>query len=163
MTEVIPTLKGYASIVSKVFSGDFAGASAEAKEMGGELWSRIKGAWSATKDRFGNAMDVATGQNIGTANDIGIMANKGGAMPSTAVGGGFTGTGGSSALRRLIKTEGTKRVYELANGQTETRTGGTVAWRNNNPGNLKFEYAGSADKTVKSKRSKEKALSDAQK
>ena len=84
MTEVIPTLKGYASIVSKVFSGDFAGASAEAKEMGGELWSRIKGAWSATKDRFGNAMDVATGQNIGTANDIGIMANKGGSMPSTA-------------------------------------------------------------------------------
>jgi len=38
-----------------------------------------------------------------------------------------------------------------------------VAWRNNNPGNLKFEYAGSADKTVKSKRTKEQALLSAQK
>lgn len=63
----------------------------------------------------------------------------------------------------LILTEGTKRIYQMADGSTETRTGGTVAWRNNNPGNLKFEFKGSADKTVKSKRSKEKALSDAKK
>ncbi|WP_180001249.1 phage tail tape measure protein [Acinetobacter sp. YH12255] len=64
---------------------------------------------------------------------------------------------------RLVATQGTKRIYQMANGATETRTGGTVAWRNNNPGNLKFEFNGSADKTVKTKRSKQKALSDAQK
>lgn len=149
MAEVIPTLKGYASIIQKLFSGDFAGASAEAKEMFAEFGSRAKDAISPA---WNKAADFMLGG-----------AFKMGDSQSPAVGGGFTGTGGASALRQLIKAEGTKRVYELANGQTETRTGGTVAWRNNNPGNLKFEYAGSADKTVKSKRSKEKALSDAQK
>jgi hypothetical protein len=64
---------------------------------------------------------------------------------------------------RLVATQGTKRIYQMVDGSTETRTGGTVAWRNNNPGNLKFEFNGSADKTVKTKRSKQKALSDAQK
>lgn len=149
MAEVIPTLKGYASIIQKLFSGDFAGASAEAKEMFAEFGARAKDAISPA---WNKAADFMLGG-----------AFKMGDNQSPAVGGGFTGTGGASALRQLIKAEGTKRVYELANGQTETRTGGTVAWRNNNPGNLKFEYAGSADKTVKSKRSKEKALSDAQK
>ena len=149
MAEVIPTLKGYASIIQKLFSGDFAGASAEAKEMFAEFGSRAKDAISPA---WNKAADFMLGG-----------AFKMGDNQSPAVGGGFTGTGGASALRRLVAVDGTKRVYELANGQTETRTGGTVAWRNNNPGNLKFEYAGSADKTVKSKRSKEKALSDAQK
>lgn len=149
MAEVIPTLKGYASIIQKLFSGDFAGASAEAKEMFAEFGARAKDAISPAWNKAADFM-------LGGAFKIGDNQ-------SPAVGGGFTGTGGASALRQLIKAEGTKRVYELANGQTETRTGGTVAWRNNNPGNLKFEYAGSADKTVKSKRSKEKALSDAQK
>lgn len=69
----------------------------------------------------------------------------------------------SNRIIKLIKTEGTKRIYQMSNGATETRTGGTVAWRNNNPGNLKFGFNGSADKTVKTKRSKQKALSDAQK
>lgn len=149
MAEVIPTLKGYASIIQKLFSGDFAGASAEAKEMFAEFGSRAKDAISPAWNKAADFM-------LGGAFKIGDNQ-------SPAVGGGFAGTGGASALRRLVAVDGTKRVYELANGQTETRTGGTVAWRNNNPGNLKFEYAGSADKTVKSKRSKEKALSDAQK
>ncbi|WP_213948318.1 hypothetical protein [Luteibacter sp. dw_328] len=43
-----------------------------------------------------------------------------------------------------------------------TAQDGTVSWRNNNPGNLKFEFEGSADKTVHSTRSKEKALEQAQ-
>ena len=149
MAEVIPTLKGYASIIQKLFSGDFAGASEEAKEMFAEFGSRAKDAISPA---WNKAADFMLGG-----------AFKMGDNQSPAVGGGFTGTGGSSALRQLIKAEGTKRVYELANGQTETRTGGTVAWRNNNPGNLKFGFKGSADKTNKLTRSKEKALSDAQK
>lgn len=69
----------------------------------------------------------------------------------------------SNKILTLIATEGTKRIYQMGDGATETRTGGTVAWRNNNPGNLKFEFQGSADKSVKSKRTKEKALSDARK
>lgn len=50
----------------------------------------------------------------------------------------------------------------MDDGSIETREGGTVAWRNNNPGNLKFEYAGSADKSVTSKRTPEAALAAAQ-
>lgn len=68
----------------------------------------------------------------------------------------------ASSIKRLIGIDNTKRVYELADGRTETRDGGTVSWRNNNPGNLKFEHAGSADKTATSKRSRAKALADAQ-
>lgn len=63
---------------------------------------------------------------------------------------------------RLIRTQGTTRVFEMEDGSTETREGGTVSWRNNNPGNLKFEYARSADSTVRSTRSKADALTAAQ-
>jgi len=70
---------------------------------------------------------------------------------------------GVGYIKSLLHTEGKTRVYDKGDGSTETREGGTVAWRNNNPGNLKFEYAGSADKTVKSKRTKEQALLSAQK
>lgn len=62
----------------------------------------------------------------------------------------------------VVETVGKKRVYKMEDGSIEERTGGSVSWRNNNPGNLKFEYANSADKTVKTMRTKEKALSDAQ-
>lgn len=54
MAEVIPTLKGYASIIQKLFSGDFAGAAEEAKEMFAEFGSRAKEAiapvWNAVAD-----------------------------------------------------------------------------------------------------------------
>lgn len=67
-----------------------------------------------------------------------------------------------NTVKRLVESVGTKRVYETADGQTETRTGGSVSWRNNNPGNLKFENAESADPTVKSRRTKAQALAAAQ-
>lgn len=54
-----------------------------------------------------------------------------------------------------------KRVYKLESGDVEERIGGSVSWRNNNPGNLKLVYAGSADKTVKTKRTKAQALASA--
>ncbi|WP_291348085.1 MULTISPECIES: phage tail tape measure protein [unclassified Acinetobacter] len=69
----------------------------------------------------------------------------------------------SNKIVDLVGVDGKRRIYKMADGSTETRDDGTVAWRNNNPGNLKFEFKGSADKSVKSKRSKEKALSDAKK
>ena len=70
--------------------------------------------------------------------------------------------GDPNTITGLIKTQGTTRVYQMGDGSRETREGGTVSWRNNNPGNLKFEYAGSADKTVTSRRTPEAALSAAQ-
>lgn len=65
-------------------------------------------------------------------------------------------------ITRLVATQGTTRVYELEDGHWLAAHGGTVAWRNNNPGNLKFEFKGSADSSVHSHRSKEKALESAQ-
>lgn len=71
---------------------------------------------------------------------------------------------GKKSILELLSTDGSKtRVYKNADGSIEKRVGGTASWRNNNPGNLKFEYAGSADKTVKSGRTKEAALAAAQK
>ena len=63
---------------------------------------------------------------------------------------------------RLIDAHGKTRVLELSDGTIVQRDGGSASWRNNNPGNLKFEYAGSADKTVLVRRSKTRALQDAQ-
>lgn len=70
--------------------------------------------------------------------------------------------GDPQKITGLIRTEGKTRVYQMDDGSIETREGGTVSWRNNNPGNLKFEYANSADKTVKTARTKEEALAAAQ-
>ncbi|GAA0906613.1 hypothetical protein GCM10009552_13800 [Rothia nasimurium] len=65
-------------------------------------------------------------------------------------------------ISRLVATQGMTRVYEMDDGTWTTAREGTVAWRNNNPGNLKFEFHGSADKSVQSKRGKDEALDDAQ-
>ena len=66
-------------------------------------------------------------------------------------------------IEKVIGVQGTKRIYQMSDGTIETRDSGAVAWRNNNPGNLKFGFKGSADKTVKTQRTREKALADAQK
>jgi hypothetical protein len=67
----------------------------------------------------------------------------------------------SDAISSLVESSGVRRVFRKSDGSIEQREGGTVSWRNNNPGNLKFEYAGSADKTVKTKRTKAAALAAA--
>ncbi|AIY40135.1 hypothetical protein LT85_0977 [Collimonas arenae] len=97
---------------------------------------------------------------------------KGAAVVGDAVKTGASAAGGyvkgraekmASPIVRLVKAVGMTRIFEHQDGSVEQRDGGTAAWRNNNPGNLKFEYAGSADKTVKTKRTKEAALAAAQK
>ena len=88
------------------------------------------------------------------------MAYKAGQAAGTVMRGVDTAGG---VIRKLLGAEGKKRIYENADGSVVERKGGSVSWRNNNPGNLKFEFAGSADKTVRSKRSKAQALEAAQK
>lgn len=66
MREVIPTLQGYASIIKKIFEGNFSGAWSEAKEMGQEFWKRVKSFGSAAYERVTDSVDVATGQEKGT-------------------------------------------------------------------------------------------------
>lgn len=88
------------------------------------------------------------------------MAYKAGAVAGTVMRGADVA---GNQIRRLLGVKGTERTYENTDGSVEKRSGGTVSWRNNNPGNMKFEYAGSADKTVRSKRTREQALASAQK
>jgi len=64
-------------------------------------------------------------------------------------------------IAKLLYTKDTNRVYELSNGEFEERSGGSASWRHNNPGNLKVEYANSADSTVHTNRTKEHALESA--
>ncbi|MDY1548008.1 peptidoglycan-binding domain-containing protein [Luteibacter sahnii] len=66
-------------------------------------------------------------------------------------------------IKRLVATQGTNRMYELEDGSWLKASEGTVAWRNNNPGNLKFGYKDSADTTVHTSRTKAAALASAQK
>jgi hypothetical protein len=65
-------------------------------------------------------------------------------------------------IERLLRTEGKTRIFAMSDGSVVQRIGGSASWRNNNPGNLKFEFSGSADKTVRSHRSRERALQAAQ-
>ncbi|HEX7814575.1 XVIPCD domain-containing protein [Dyella sp.] len=65
-------------------------------------------------------------------------------------------------ITSLEATQGTTRVYGLEDGNWLVAHGGTVAWRNNNPGNMKFGYADSADKTVHTHRTHDQALHAAQ-
>ena len=65
------------------------------------------------------------------------------------------------SITRLVSTEGRTRKYEMSDGSIIERSGGTVAWRNNNPGNLKFEYRGDGDETHIVSRSKAQALESA--
>lgn len=140
----IPTLKGYAEILQKLVNGDFKGAAWQSAQMFQNLGDSIIQGGKDIWNRATGAVDIATGQPVGTLSNTSILNNSSG---------GATGA----------TYDGMKRTYQLANGEQEVRTGGTVAWRNNNPGNLKFIYNGSADKTAKTSRSKEKALADAQK
>ena len=65
-------------------------------------------------------------------------------------------------IAQLLRSPGTHRVLLLADGSVIERSGGSASWRNNNPGNLKFEFAASADATSHAKRSREQALAFAQ-
>ncbi|GAB6194825.1 XVIPCD domain-containing protein [Lysobacter xanthus] len=69
---------------------------------------------------------------------------------------------GSKKIVALVEARGTERSYRMDDGSVEVWSGGTASWRHNNPGNLKFEFAGSADPTVHSSRSYQKALRVAQ-
>lgn len=69
---------------------------------------------------------------------------------------------GNAKIRRLIHSVGTTRVFQLEDASVIERSGGSASWRNNNPGNLKFEFKGSADRTVHANRSHDDALANAQ-
>ncbi len=113
MDEVIPTLKGYASIIQKLFSGDFAGALAESKEMAVEFGSRAKDAvkpaletasdlGSKAKDAVAPVWNKAADFALGGAFKIGKKkSHSGGGKPSK----GFTPQK-AAAIARVAKNIG---------------------------------------------------------
>lgn len=126
MAEVIPTLKGYASIIQKLFSGDFAGASAEAKEMFAEFGSRAKDAispaWNKAADfMLGGAFKMGDNQS---------PAVGGGAMPTGAPSKGFTPQK-AAAIAKVAKNIGVN-PNDLA-AVISFETGGTFSPSAKNP------------------------------
>ncbi len=111
---------------------------------------------------FGNA-DAQTRVDQRERGEIGYQSVATGAAKAAVGAVKSVVSSDANKIVGLVGVDGKRRIYKMADGSTETRDDGTVAWRNNNPGNLKFEFKGSADKSVKSKRTKEKALSDARK
>lgn len=79
-------------------------------------------------------------------------------MPSNA---GRQGMSQEHRIVRLVSSQGKTRTVEYDDGVIEIRAGGSASWRNNNPGNLKFEFAGSADKSARTSRTHDQALADA--
>lgn len=61
---------------------------------------------------------------------------------------------------RLVAAYGMTRIYELDDKSWVTAQDGTAAWRHNNPGNLKLEFAGS-EQNSSVHRTKERALENA--
>lgn len=159
-------IKDPAGALKEVATKVDEGVKTVANGAGKAVQGAIGGGIAKTLAFLGNeeakkAVEINEGKSAVTAKELAVGAAK--AVQEGVKGVVQTATSSTQKIVSLIATEGKKRIYQMADGSIETRTGGTVAWRNNNPGNLKLEFRGSADKTVKSKRSKEKALKDAQK
>lgn len=73
----IPTLQGYAEIFEKLVTGDFKGASWQAATMFQNLGDKIIAGGKAVWERATGAVDVATGQEVGTLGGTSIMNDNG--------------------------------------------------------------------------------------
>lgn len=176
---IMQVLKMIFSPVGVAIVAALAGVWAAVGDKIGKAWDVVLGKFLALwepiagflKDKF-NIVANATGAVGSWAKDKAAEVQKGVSSAGNAANGWIKDKTGvdvkqgvasvTAPISRLIEASGLKRVYGRRDGAIEQRDGGSVSWRNNNPGNLKFEYAGSADKSVKTKRSKERALQAAQ-
>lgn len=160
----------------KVISDVSGTANAWVKEKTGiDVKEHVATAWDATKSAAGNAWERVK-QGAADAGAAALAAAKtaavaavpetikravdAGARAAAEAKGRYDAADGGT-ISKVLAAVGMRRVYQRADGSVEQRDGGSVSWRNNNQGNLKFEYAGSADKTVKTSRTREQALAAA--
>lgn len=73
----IPTLKGYAEILQKLVNGDFKGAAWQSAQMFQNLGDKIIQGGKDIWNRATGAVDVATGQEVGTLGGTSIMNDNG--------------------------------------------------------------------------------------
>lgn len=73
----IPTLQGYAEIFEKLVTGDFKGASWQAATMFQNLGDKIIAGGKAVWERATGAVDIATGQEVGTLGGTSVFNENG--------------------------------------------------------------------------------------
>lgn len=93
----IPTLQGYAEIFEKLVTGDFKGASWQAATMFQNLGDKIIAGGKAVWERATGAVDVATGQEVGTLGSTSIFNEK------SSKGTAFSAKGGSGNKSEFVK------------------------------------------------------------
>lgn len=112
--EVVPTLKGYASIINKVLDRDFSGAIEESKGMLANFGNKV-----------GDFIDDATGQKQGTlAAAVGNVVNNGGNYKKTNY--GKTLTLSEQDVIDIMKVASTEVVGSLKGADFEKQTAGVI-------------------------------------
>ncbi|AOA58329.1 glycoside hydrolase family 19 protein [Acinetobacter larvae] len=76
LDKVIPTLKGYASIITKIFSGDFKGAMEEAGQMMENFAERVDSTFNAVKDKVLEVTDTIAGNDPNAENSLTSTVGK---------------------------------------------------------------------------------------
>lgn len=93
----IPTLKGYAEILEKLVTGDFKGAAWQSAQMFQNLGDKIIQGGKDIWNRATGAVDVATGQEVGTLGGTSIFNEK------SSKGTEFSAKGGSGNKSEFVK------------------------------------------------------------
>jgi len=124
----IPTLKGYASILGKLTSGDFKGAMAEAWEMEKNYVNNIKDFANAVWERATGAADIATGQPVGTLSSTSVLNEKSskGEPAKTTKAHGNTLSLSEQDIVDIMKVASTEVVGSLKGGNFEKQAAGVV-------------------------------------
>ena len=124
----IPTLKGYASILGKLTSGDFKGAMAEAWEMEKNYVNNIKDFANAVWERATGAADIATGQPVGTLSNTSVLNEKSskGEPAKTTKAHGNTLSLSEQDIVDIMKVASTEVVGSLKGGNFEKQAAGVV-------------------------------------
>jgi len=124
----IPTLKGYASILGKLTSGDFKGAMAEAWEMEKNYVNNIKDFANAVWERATGAADIATGQPVGTLSNTSVLNEKSskGEPAKTTKAHGNTLSLSEQDVVDIMKVASTEVVGSLKGGDFEKQAAGVV-------------------------------------
>ena len=124
----IPTLKGYAEILQKLVNGDFKGAAWQAAQMFQNLGDSIIQGGKDIWNRASGAVDVATGQEVGTLSNTSVLNEKSskGEPAKTTKAHGNTLSLSEQDIVDIMKVASTEVVGSLKGGNFEKQAAGVV-------------------------------------
>ena len=125
----IPTLKGYAEILEKLVTGDFKGAAWQAAQMFQNLGDSIIQGGKDIWNRASGAVDVATGQEVGTLGGISVMNGKHSGLGSVSA--KYEGKIGSA--NRDVDQNGNPAGWAYGKFQFNSAKGGLQKFFSDNP------------------------------